>query len=94
MGTLIGLLLMPVMAPASGFRFMLERLRDEADAVLHDEGRNFAALIELSMRRSAGDLSDAEFAEQETAILARLNSIRARQADSLGTEPDEEMPEW
>ncbi len=76
MGLISGLLLLPVTAPARSFRFLIEQLRDEADSVMNDEGRAFAELIDASMRHSAGQLSDAEFAEQESALLARLNAIR------------------
>ena len=76
MGAISGLLLLPLMAPVWGFTFVLERLRDEAEAVRNDEGRAFAELIDLSMRRSAGQLSEADYAEQETELLERLSSIR------------------
>lgn len=64
-----------------GLRFLLERLRDEADAVLYDQGRAFAELSELSLRRSAGQISDVEYVEQETQLLDRLSAIRAREAE-------------
>lgn len=76
MGLVSGLLLLPVTGPVRGFRLLLERLRDEAESVLHDEGRAFAELIDLSMRHNAGLLSDAAFAEQEAVLLERLSSIR------------------
>ena len=43
---------------------------------MHDEGRGFAELIDLSMLRNAGKISDAEYAEREAAVLERLSSIR------------------
>jgi hypothetical protein len=78
-----GLLLLPVTAPARGFLFFLERLRDEADAVLYDEGRAFAELIELSVRHNAGQLSAAEYAEQEAELIQRLSSIHEYRSESL-----------
>lgn len=93
MSAITGLLLLPFMAPVWGFRFVLERLADEANAVMHDEGRAFSELIDLSMRRSAGQLSDAEYAEQEAQVLERLSSIRERQEqlmhDDLELDEDE-----
>lgn len=83
MGLISGLLLLPITGPVLGFRFFLERLRDEAEAVLHDEGRAFAELIDLSMRHSAGQLSDAEFSAQEAEMLERLSSIRDYRDDLL-----------
>lgn len=90
MGAISGLVLWPIMAPVWGFRFLLERLRDEADAVLRDEGRAFAELIDLSMRHSAGQLTDAQFAEQEAELLEHLNSIREYRNELLHGEPDED----
>jgi hypothetical protein len=90
MSAITGLLLLPVMAPVWGFRFVLERLGDEADAVMHDEGRAFAELIELSMRRGSGQLSDEAYAEQETALLERLSSIREYHDEMLRADDDDE----
>jgi hypothetical protein len=93
MGLLSGLLLLPITGPVHGFRFILERLREEAESVLRDEGRAFAELIDLSMRHSAGQLSDAEFAEQEAELLERLNSIREYRDELLHAERDVEEEE-
>jgi hypothetical protein len=90
MGAITGLLLAPFMAPVWGFRFLLERLRDEAEAVLRDEGRAFAELIELSMRHSSGQLTDAQYAEQESQLLERLNSIREYRHELLHGESVED----
>ena len=76
MGIVSELLLLPFSGPVHGFRFFLERIRDEAEAVMYDEGRAFAELIDLSMRHNTGELSDAEFTEQQTVILEHINSIR------------------
>jgi hypothetical protein len=88
MGPLTTLLLLPVMAPVWSFRFVIERLREEAEAALHDEGRAFAQLIELSMRRNSGQLTEAEYAEQETQLLDRLSSIREYKDELLNAELD------
>ena len=88
MGLITGLLTLPVTGPVRAFRFLVERLHDEAQAVLRDEGRAFAELIDLSMRHNAGQLSDAEYAEQEAALLERLSSIREHRDELLHAEPD------
>jgi hypothetical protein len=90
MGAITGLLLAPFMAPVWGFRFLLERLRDEAEAVLRDEGRAFAELIELSMRHSSSQLTDAQYTEQESQLLERLNSIREYRHELLHGESVED----
>lgn len=88
MGLISGLLLLPITGPVVGFRLFLERLRDEAEAVLHDEGRAFAELIDLSMRHSAGQLTDEEFSAQEAEMLERLSSIREYRDDLLYPDRD------
>lgn len=93
MGIIGGLLLLPVTGPVRAFRFFLERLHDEAEAVLRDEGRAFAELIDLSMRHNAGQLSDTEYAEQEAALLERLNSIREYRDELLYADAAEDE-EW
>jgi hypothetical protein len=91
MGLITGLLFLPVTGPIGAFRWMLERLHDEAQAVLRDEGRAFAELIDLSMRHNAGQLTDAEYAQQETELLARLTAIREEKNELLyGTRMDDE----
>jgi hypothetical protein len=88
------LLFLPFMAPVWGFKFVIQRLSDEAEAVLRDEGRGFAELIDLSMRHKAGKLTDAEFAEQETALLQRLATIRDYKEELLRGEVDDDADEW
>jgi hypothetical protein len=88
MGVITGLLFLPVTGPVRAFQFLVERLHDEAVAVLRDEGRAFAELIELGMRHNAGQLSEAEFVEQETELLERLSSIREYRDELLHAEQD------
>jgi hypothetical protein len=94
MGAVTTVLLLPLMAPVWGFRFVLERLHEEAESVMSDEGRAFAELIDLSMRRSKGELSDAEYAEQESQLLERLSSIREHRNELLQAQVDEDEEVW
>lgn len=94
MGAITGLLFFPVMAPVWGFRVLLERLHEEAEAVLRDEGRAFAELIDLSMRHNSGQLSDADYTEQEAELLERLSSIRDYRNELLHTAADENEEDW
>jgi len=90
-GAITGLLLLPLMAPVSGLRFVLDRLRAEADAVLHDEQRTFAEFIALSLRRH--EMSEAEYAAQETQLLERLSAIR-NERQQLQAELEMEEEQW
>ncbi len=89
MASLLGLLLFPVTGPAHGLRFVLEQLREEAETALYDEGRIHSELAQLSTLRDAGELDDEEYAEQEEALLARLNEAHAvRESLSAAEEYD------
>ena len=95
MGIVGGLLLLPMSGPVFCFRLLLEQLREEAEAIQHDEGRGYAELIDLSMRRNAGKISDAEFAQEEAQLLERLNAMRESRQEALTAACDEEMEqEW
>ena len=89
MGLLSGLLLFPVMGPARGLQFILEQIKAQVDTELLDEGRVRAELVALSVRHDLGEISDAEYAAQETALLEQLDAIRAYKEGLL--EPDTEM---
>ena len=86
MGLLSDLLLLPVMGPIQGLRFIAEQVKEQVDAEL-DPGRRAeqvqAELIRLSVRRDLGQISEDEYAAQEAALLAQLNALRAElQADT------------
>ena len=93
MGLVSGLLLFPITGPVRAFGFLVEQLRDEAEAVLRDEGRAFAELIDLSMRHTAGQLTEAEYVAQEARLLERLSSMREYRDELLHAEPDEDEDE-
>jgi hypothetical protein len=94
MGLVSGLLLLPVRGPLQAFRFFLERIHEEAEAILRDEGRAFAELIDLSMRHTAGQLNDADYAEQEARLLDELNSIRDYRDELLHADAEADEGEW
>ena len=86
MGLLSNLLLFPVTGPVHGVRFLLEQIQAQANAELLDEGRVQAELMSLSVRYDLGEISDAEYEEQEEALLEELNASRAYKEELL--EPD------
>ncbi len=86
MGLLSNLLLFPVTGPVHGVRFLLEQIQAQANAELLDEGRVQAELMSLSVRYDLGEISDAEYEEQEEALFEELNAIRAYKEELL--EPD------
>ena len=88
MGLLSGLLLLPVTGPVRGLQFVLEQIKAQVDAELLDEGRVQAELMTLSLRRDLGEISDAEYESQETALLEQLNAIRAYKEGLVESDPD------
>ena len=81
MGLLSGLLLLPITGPVHGLRFVLEQIQARVDAELMDKGHVTAELMAIALRHDLGEISDEEYAEQEAALLDRLNAIRAYRAE-------------
>ncbi|HLI52188.1 MAG TPA: gas vesicle protein GvpG [Thermomicrobiaceae bacterium] len=77
MGLISSLLLFPVAGPIQGLEFILEQIREEAEAAMFDEGRMQAELYELNLRRDLGEISDDEYEKLETELLERLSAIRS-----------------
>ena len=75
MGLISGLLLLPL-APVRGTVWIAERLLEQAEAELNDEGTIRAQLIEIDRAREAGEIGEAEAAEAEDILLARLIAAR------------------
>jgi gas vesicle protein GvpG len=67
----------PVRGPIWGMRFVVNRIKDQVEAEMLDEGKVQADLLDLTLRYEHGEIDDDEYNEQEAAILARLNDIRA-----------------
>ncbi len=78
----------PVTGPVHGFEFILKALRDQVDAEMLDESKLQGELMQLGMRYQSGEMTDAEYAAKEDAILEQLNEIR-RYKESLAQEEEE-----
>jgi hypothetical protein len=89
-GLLSGLLFLPVAGPLRGLQFIAEQIKAQADAELLDEGRVEAELMELSVRFDLGEISEEDYAAQETALLERLDEIRALKEGLYEPDPDVE----
>jgi gas vesicle protein GvpG len=72
-----------LLAPISGFKFILSQIQKIADNELNDETVIKEQLLELQLRRELDEISEPEFAEREAEIFARLRSIKARQLEML-----------
>ena len=61
-----------------GIKFVLRRIAEAVDAQLNDVDTLRQELLAAQMRVELGEMSDAEFADIEAALLARLREIQAR----------------
>jgi hypothetical protein len=76
MGLITGLLTLPL-APVRGTIWIAERIAEQAEAELNDEGAIVAQLMEIDAARQAGEISEQEAAEAEDVLLERLIAARA-----------------
>ena len=72
-----------LLAPVSGFKFILGQIQKMAERELNDEGVIKDQLLELQMRLELEEISEEEFAKQEEELFARLRVIKARQLELL-----------
>jgi hypothetical protein len=76
MGLLTKLLFFPVTGPFAGIRWSLGKVRSVVEEELTDDTPVKQDLMELQMKLELGDITNAEYAEQEAVIIARLREVR------------------
>jgi hypothetical protein len=82
---LLRLLTAPVTLPMSGFRFILTQVAEMAERELYDEDRIREDLLLLQIRLDDGEITEEEYLDQETEIMARLRAAREfRERQSRG----------
>ena len=72
-----------LLAPISGFKFILSQIQKVADSELNDETVLKEHLLELELRRELGEISDEEFNEREREIFDRLRALKEQQLEEL-----------
>lgn len=72
-----------LLAPVSGFKFILGQIQKMADQELNDDSLIKEQLIELQMRLELDEISDEEYQEREAELFARLRAIKTRQLELL-----------
>jgi len=72
-----------LLAPVSGFKFILNQIQKMADQELNDDTLIKEQLIELQMRLELDEISEAEFNEREAELFVRLRAIKERQLEML-----------
>jgi hypothetical protein len=64
-------------------RFVLEKVVAAAEAEINDDAVLREQLLEAQMRLELGELSDREFAEIESGLLARIREVKGDQRSGL-----------
>jgi hypothetical protein len=86
MGILMNLLTLPLTGPINGTIWIAEKLLEQAENEMYDEGKVRAKLMELEMLLDLGDISEEAYMAAEDELLERLRDIRtfkaARAAES------------
>jgi hypothetical protein len=72
-----------LLAPVSGFKFILGQIQKMADQELNDDTVIKELLLELQMRLELDEISDAEYQEREAELFARLRALKTRQLELL-----------
>jgi len=72
-----------LLAPVSGFKFILNQIQQMVDRELNDESVIKHQLLELQMRLELEEVSEEDYKEQEAELFARLRVIKTRQFEAL-----------
>jgi Gas vesicle protein G len=75
------ILLLPIRLPVAGFTWVLRQIQSMANEELLNDQVWKERLIELQMMLEVGDISEAEYAEEEAKVFAALRDIRARKEE-------------
>jgi hypothetical protein len=89
MGLLLDILAAPVMLPAKGLLFIFDKIREQADNELLDEGKIRQQLLELQMLLDVGEITEEEFYQGEEELLDRLDAIIAYKEEQAGGGSDQ-----
>lgn len=92
MGLLWNILSAPVMLPAKGLLFVFDKIKEQGEAELWDEGKVHQQLLQLQMLLDIGDISEEDFYAAEEELLDRLDAIIAHK-QGLDDEDAEEDAE-
>jgi len=76
MGLLTSLLTFPVSGPVAGIEWSLRQVQRIVDEELTDDAPIKEELMELQLRLEAGDISDAEYVQEEARLMTRLREVR------------------
>jgi len=77
MGLLLDILAAPVMLPVKGLFFIFDKIKEQVDHEMLDEGKIQQQLLEVQMLFELGEIPEEEFHQAEEMLLDRLDAIIA-----------------
>jgi len=72
-----------LLAPVSGFKFILGQIQKMADQELNDDTVIKEQLLDLQMRLELEEISEEDYQEREAELFARLRALKTRQLELL-----------
>jgi len=72
-------------------RFVLDKIVAAAEAEAEDDSSLRERLLEAQMQLELGEMSDAEFAEVERDVLARIREIKQSRPDAFTMSPHDKI---
>ena len=72
-------------------RFVLDKIVAAAEAEAADDSSLREQLLEAQMRLELGEITDDEFVEIETNVIARMREIKGQQQGPLTMSPDDKI---
>ena len=72
-------------------RFVLDKIIAAAEAEASDDSSLREQLLEAQMRLELGEITDDEFAEIESNVIARMREIKGQQQGPISMSPDDKI---
>ena len=76
-------------APITGFQFIMRTLAKVAEEQYTDDAPLKERLLELQVRLDSGEVTEEEYAVEETQILRELREIQGRKMELAGVPADQ-----
>lgn len=77
------MLALPVLGPIDMLLWLGEKVVQAEERELYDEDRLRGELLELQARCDLGEVTEEEYAQQEAALLERMNTIREAKSEGM-----------
>ena len=80
MGLVTNLLTLPVSGPFRGVMWIVQKLAEQAEHTMYDEGAVRAQLLELELRYDLKEIDEDEYLAAEEELLTQLKAVREHNA--------------